>query len=110
MDHDGKWKPFVSPAVRRARKHGSVPDLSAQGPYATKEDAETARSLGWTAAQLREDRVRADIRSAPVYTLQAGRLIVRDGVPLATLHGARAGYDPVEVDELVVQIVKLLNE
>ena len=70
MDHDGKWKSFVSPAVRRARKHGVTPH----------------------------------------YTLQAGRLIVRDGVPLATLHGAKAGYDPVEVDELVVQIVKLLNE
>lgn len=45
----------------------------------------------------------------PRYDLQAGRLIVRNGAPLCTLHGV-GQYDPVEVDELVVLIVKLLNE
>lgn len=42
------------------------------------------------------------------YTLEAGRLIVRDGVPLATLHGVRP-HEPRELDELAREVVARLN-
>lgn len=35
-------------------------DLSDTGPYATTEDAETARKLGITVTQLRKDRAAED--------------------------------------------------
>jgi hypothetical protein len=34
------------------------------------------------------------------YTLEAGRLFVKDGRPLAAMAGAASGYDPTEVDAL----------
>ena len=46
---------------------------------------------------------------APRYSLEAGRCILRDGKMLATLHGVQP-YDPVEVDELAAEIVRLLNK
>jgi len=42
------------------------------------------------------------------YTLDAGRLIVRDGVPFATLHGVRP-YDPVELDAFAREVVAVLT-
>ena len=42
------------------------------------------------------------------YTLHAGRLIARDGAPVATLHGIRP-YDPVELDDFTNEIVRTLN-
>ena len=42
------------------------------------------------------------------YTLHAGRCIVRDGVPLATLHGVHP-YDPCDLDVFARQIVTALN-
>ena len=46
------------------------------------------------------------------YTKEAGRLIVKDGKPLCTLHGVNtkwAGYDPVELDEFTDTVVQTLN-
>jgi hypothetical protein len=42
------------------------------------------------------------------YTLQAGRCIVKDGIPLATLGGV-GHYDPCELDDLARTIVALLQ-
>jgi hypothetical protein len=42
------------------------------------------------------------------WTLQAGRCIVKDGTPLATLGGV-GHYDPCELDELARRIVSLLQ-
>lgn len=42
------------------------------------------------------------------YTLNAGRLIEKDGAGLATLHGV-GQYDPCEVDDLARTIVAKLN-
>jgi hypothetical protein len=43
-----------------------------------------------------------------MYTLEPGRCIVRDGTPLAVLHGV-GNYVPIEVDRLAHVIVDLLN-
>lgn len=42
------------------RARGKLPDLSDRGPYATKEDSETARELGITVRQLRQQRANED--------------------------------------------------
>ena len=47
-------------------------------------------------------------RSPICYRLDAGRLIVRDGVPFATLHGVRP-YEPVELDAFAREVVATLN-
>jgi hypothetical protein len=44
----------------------------------------------------------------PQYSLDAGRCIVIDGRPVATLHGV-GSYDPCEVDALARKIVSLLQ-
>ena len=41
------------------------------------------------------------------YTLDAGRCIVRDGTPIATIHGV-GNYDPGEIDALARTMVRLL--
>lgn len=43
-----------------------------------------------------------------IYTLEAGRCIVRDGVPIATIHGVR-NYDPCELDQLARDIIPAIN-
>lgn len=43
------------------------------------------------------------------YTLDSGRCIVKNGTPLATLHGV-GQYDPCELDTLAHVIVNKLNE
>lgn len=45
----------------------------------------------------------------PVWTLQAGRCICRNGKPLFTIRGV-GQYNPVELDALTHEIVQLLNE
>lgn len=40
------------------------------------------------------------------FTLDAGRCIVRDGVPFASIHGVWQ-YDPCEVDKLARQVAAL---
>lgn len=44
----------------------------------------------------------------PTYTLDAGRTIVKDGVPLACISGLGI-YDPCEVDELARTAVRAVN-
>lgn len=46
---------------------------------------------------------------APVYALEAGRCITRDGKPFCTLHGCGNNYDPTELDALARRIVGLLE-
>lgn len=48
----------------------------------------------------------------PRFTLAAGRCIVRDGVPFATIHGVSHGrpYDPTELDNFAREVVAVLNE
>jgi hypothetical protein len=55
------------------------------------------------------------IEGKTVYTLQAGRSILKNGVPMFTLHGAidtrinKMLYDPVELDDTAKLIVQMLN-
>lgn len=44
----------------------------------------------------------------PRYTLNAGRLIERDGAPFATIHGA-GQYDPVELDQFARDVAVMAN-
>lgn len=49
------------PPVRNFSARARKPDLSARGPYATVEDAQTARGLGITVRQLRQQRAMDDL-------------------------------------------------